>query len=83
MDYTKLKKTNARRLHIAELSVKCGIFVLVIVEHQWRLVTLFSGDTGGRIGCFQQDRREMRTSLSDKYGNGVVGAWTRKGKGAR
>ena len=45
------------------------------------LVTLASTDTGGYLSVSNKTGQSIATLMADEYGNGVVGAWNRKGKG--
>ena len=40
----------------------------------------FSRDDGGQISVFNKTGERVITLDADEYGNGVVGAWNRKGK---
>ena len=45
------------------------------------LVRLGATDSGGFISVYNKTGEEIATLIADEYGNGVVGAWNRKGKG--
>ncbi|MDB4698975.1 hypothetical protein OAF45_02415 [Candidatus Latescibacteria bacterium] len=45
------------------------------------LIDLHSNDNGALIEVFNKTREAIVTMKADEYGNGVVGAWNRKGKG--
>ena len=40
-------------------------------------------DVGGLISVFNKTGEEVCTMYPDEYGNGVIGAWNRKGKGRK
>ena len=45
------------------------------------LVRLGATDSGGFISVYNKMGEDIATMYADEYGNGVVGAWNRKGKG--
>ena len=45
------------------------------------LVRLTSNDNGGGVQVFNKTGEDIVTLDADEYGNSVVGAWNRKGKG--
>jgi hypothetical protein len=45
------------------------------------LVVLGSTDNGGVIQVYNKTGEFIANMYADDYGNGVVGAWNRKGKG--
>ena len=45
------------------------------------LVVLGSTDTGGVVDVYNKTGEVIANMYADEYGNGVVGAWNRKGKG--
>ena len=45
------------------------------------MVMLGSTDTGGAIAVFNKTGEGVVQLGADEYGNGVVGAWNRKGNG--
>ena len=46
-----------------------------------RLVTLSASDSGGLVYVYNKTGEFIAEMSADEYGNGVVGAWNRKGKG--
>ena len=40
-----------------------------------------SGDTGGLVQVYNKTGEDVVHMYANDYGNGVVGAWNRKGKG--
>ena len=45
------------------------------------LVELGAGPNGGLIDILNKTGESIANMYADEYGNGVVGAWNRKGKG--
>ena len=45
------------------------------------LIDLHSNDNGALIEVFNKTSEAIVTMKADEYGNGLVGAWNRKGKG--
>ncbi len=45
------------------------------------LVDLSAGDEGGVVNVYNKTGESIATMYADDYGNGVVGAYNRKGRG--
>ena len=45
------------------------------------LVKLGTSDNGGLVYVFNKTGQRIAEMIADEYGNGLVGAWNRKGKG--
>ena len=45
------------------------------------LVHLTSNDNGGGVVVYNKTGETIANMSDDEYGNGLVGAWSRKGKG--
>ena len=45
------------------------------------LVDLSAGDEGGVVNVYNKTGEGIAQMAADEYGNGLVGAWNRKGKG--
>ena len=45
------------------------------------LVQLGANDNGGAVFVYNKTSESIATMNADEYGNGKVGAWSRKGRG--
>ena len=57
--------------------------MVVIIRNKERLTSMGvpTIDTGGMVAVFNKTGESVVQLLADEYGNGLVGAWNRKGKG--
>ena len=72
---------NGKELVRLGTTVDGGGLVATYQPNGKRLVALGTNDSGGLVYVYNKTGEEIAQMYADEYGNGVVGAWSRKGRG--